>query len=265
MTDTNYSIRPLTTQPEFEECAALQREVWGISEAEAMSSITMHALAMAYPRTGQLLGGFCGEQMVALMVCLAAFEPRTGYGHMLGVLPSHRDAGLGRSLMEESIKIFRDQGGRWYCFTFDPLESRNSHLYLNRQGARGIRFKPDAYGVSGAMHGGLPMDRLLARIDLEASPQFPPPGLEQALQKYPIAVPDRMPEDEAVLVEIPVDIAALREENHEAALAASRSARLLFTEYITERGMVSCALVRGKQEGQPRSFHLLKRQTEQET
>lgn len=46
MTAPLYDIRLLTTQTEFEACAALQREIWGLPEAEAMSSITMHALAM---------------------------------------------------------------------------------------------------------------------------------------------------------------------------------------------------------------------------
>jgi predicted GNAT superfamily acetyltransferase len=262
MNNKSYDIRLLTTQTEFEACAALQREIWGIPEAEAMSSITMHALAMEYPRLGILLGAFDDTEMVGFTVFMAAFDPQTAYGHMLGVRPEYRDSGLGGHLMQETTHLLKQQGVRYYCFTFDPLESRNAHLYLNRQGAVGIKFKPDAYGVSGAMHGGLPMDRLLARVDLDAPLPLPPPGFAEALQRYPIATPDLMPEAEAVLVEIPSDIAGLRNQDHPAALAASQSARTLFIEYITNHGLVSSALIRGEQDGLPRSFHLLKRRTE---
>lgn len=164
--------------------------------------------------------------------------------------------------MQETTQLLKQQGVRYYCFTFDPLESRNAHLYLNRQGAVGIKFKPDAYGVSGTMHGGLPMDRLLARVDLNAPLPLPPPGFDEALQQYPVATVGQMPESGSVLVEIPADIALLREQNHAAALAASQSVRALFNEYITIHGLVSCALIRGEQNGLPRSFHLLKRPLE---
>ena len=264
MTEPGYSIRPLATQAELETCAALQREIWGISPSDSMSTITMHALTMSYPTTGLLLGGFFGEEMVGLVVVLAALEPRTAYGHMLGVRDSHRDSGLGGRLSQEAIRRFRERGGRFYCFTFDPLESRNSHLYLNRHGAAGIRFERDAYGTSGAFHGGLPMDRLLARIDLDAPPPPPPPSLDDALRLYPVATPERMPDAEAVLAEIPADIGALRETDHDAALAASRSLRVLLDRYVTRGGLASCALVRGEQGGAPRSFHLLRRVAEPE-
>jgi len=257
-----YDIRLLTTQAEFEACAALQREIWGIPESESMSSITMHALAIEYPRLGILLGAFDRNEMVGFTVFMASFDKQTAYGHMLGVRPECRDSGLGGRLMQETTQLLKQQGVRYYCFTFDPLESRNTHLYLNRQGAVGIKFKPDAYGVSGAMHGGLPMDRLLARVDLNAPSSLPPLDFDEALLQYQIATPGQMPEAETVLVEIPSDIAELRNQDHPAALAASQSARSLFNEYITRRGLVSCALLRGEQNGLPRSFHLLKRLAE---
>lgn len=262
MTAPVYDIRLLTTQAEFEACAAMQREIWGIPEAEAMSSITMHALAMEYPRLGILLGAFDRNDMVGFTVFMASFDQQTAYGHMLGVRPECRDSGLGGHLMQETGHRLKQQGVRYYCFTFDPLESRNAHLYLNGRGAVGIKFKPDAYSVSGTMHGGLPMDRLLARVDLNAPMPLSPPGFDEALQQYPVATVGQLPESDSVLVEIPADIARLREQDHAAALAASQSARALFHEYITIRGLVSCALIRGEQNGLPRSFHLLKKPVE---
>ena len=262
MTAPVYDIRLLTTQAEFEACAALQREIWGLPEAEAMSSITLHILAMEYPRLGILLGAFDRNEMVGFSVAMASFDQQTAYYHMLGIRPECRDAGLGDHLVKKTNHLLKQQGVRYYCFTFDPLEGRNAHLYLNRQGAVGIKFKPDAYGVSGAMHGGLPMDRLLARVDLNAPLPLSPPGLDEALQQYPVAAVGKMPESESVLVEIPSDIALLRKKDHAAALAASQSARALFHEYITMRGLVSCALIRGEQNGLPRSFHLLKKPVE---
>lgn len=253
-----YSVRRLTTQSEFAACAALQRAIWGIPEADSMSSITMQALAMEYPRIGLSLGAFSGEEMVGLGIVFAAFEAHTAYGHMLGIKREYRDTAIGVRLQQETLNLLKQDGIRYFCLTFDPLESRNAHLYLNRQGAVGIKFKPNAYGVSGTMHGGLPMDRLVTRVDLTAPPPPPPPKLEEAFQAFPVATPEQMPEVEAMMVEIPADIGYLREHDHAAALAASQSARAVFTEYINKRGMVSCALVRGELDGRPRSFHLLK-------
>lgn len=256
MTAPVLSVRPLVQSAEFDACAALEREIWGVAEADSMSRITMHALAMDHPRLGLLLGAFADAEMVGLAMILAAFEPATAYGHSLGVLPRFRDTGVGSLLQQEVHGRLRAQGVRWFCYTFDPLESRNAHLYLNRQGAIGVAFKPDAYGVSGAMHGGLPMDRFLAEVDFDASPRIPP-TLEEALGWAVVATPERMPEAPAVLVEVPAEIGRLRREDHAAALAASHAARALFTEYIARRGLVAVHLVRGDQEGVPRSYILL--------
>lgn len=257
----NFSIRLLKTAAEFAACAALQREIWGLSEADSMSTVTLHALAMDHPQPGLLLGAFADDEMVGLAVAFAAFEPQTAYGHMLGVKPAYRDSGLGHQLMQDLHNRLKMMGIKFFYYTFDPLESRNSHLYLNRHGAVGVTFKPDAYAVSGLMHGGLPMDRFLAVEDLASPPPPPPPALETVLAQCPIATPDDMPEVEAVLIEIPADIARLREQAPAAALAASQTARILFSEYMNRRGLVSHALVRGQVQGQPRSFHLLGRRT----
>lgn len=250
------SVRPLSSAEEFRAFAELERRIWGVAEADLVSPVTLHSVALSHPSLGLVLGAFADGEMVGLALILAAFEPATAYGHSLGVLPEHRDSGVGALLQQEVQARLRTKGVRWFFYTFDPLESRNAHLYLNRQGAVGVAFKPDAYGVSGTMHGGLPMDRFLARVDFEAAPRRPP-SLEEALAQAALATPEAMPDAPAVLVEIPADIGALRREDPTAALAASRAARTLFTEYLTRRGMVAVHLIRGERDGRSRSYILL--------
>ena len=85
------------------------------------------------------------------------------HSHMTGVLSTHSNRGIGRSL-----KLFqrRDALARnvdrieW---TFDPLLVKNAYFNLVRLGAVVRRFLPNLYGgTTSPLHSGLPTDRLVA-------------------------------------------------------------------------------------------------------
>jgi predicted GNAT superfamily acetyltransferase len=82
------------------------------------------------------------------------------HSHMLGVLPGHRDQGIGFLLKRAQWQMVRHQGLDRITWTYDPLLSRNAHLNIARLGAVSNTYLPDYYGeMRDEMNMGLPSDR----------------------------------------------------------------------------------------------------------
>jgi len=67
--------------------------------------------------------------------------------HMLGVHPNYRNQGIGFALKRAQWQMVRNRGIDLITWTYDPLQSRNAHLNINRLGATCKTYKRDAYGV----------------------------------------------------------------------------------------------------------------------
>jgi predicted GNAT superfamily acetyltransferase len=155
-------IRPLTTLEEFERCVVLQLEVWGYSDGDL---IPRRVFLVAQRIGGQVLGAFDGGTIIGFAMALPGFRNGHAYlhSHMLAVLASHRNAGLGRRLKLAQREDAIARGFDLMEWTFDPLEIKNAHLNIARLGAIVRRYKPDFYGPSSSpLQGGLPTDRLYA-------------------------------------------------------------------------------------------------------
>ncbi len=250
------------------DCIRLQMEIWGLSPAQAMSPITLTALVSEPPRCGLCLGAFLDGDMVGFSVVLGALDPGDCYGHMIGVRQDHRDAGLGRKLMAESFSLLQRRGLKRIFWTYEPLESRNAHAYLDKSGARGIKYLENHFGDYGAMHQGFPQDRFLAVLEFDRFERTGPGsdvrGLAE-LQDLPLAAPDFMPEAPEVLVEIPGDLQALKKRDMAAALAFRAATRTVFAEYLNRRGHQAVRLVTDRPDDADdagaalRSFYLLRK------
>jgi predicted GNAT superfamily acetyltransferase len=161
-------IRKCEELDDFHRCVQIQREVWGETDLETEPYVTF---VVAAQTGGQVLGAFEGHTMVGFTMALVGVRNGSAYlhSHMTGVLPSHRDQGIGRLL-----KLFqRDEalgrGIRLVEWTFDPLETRNAHFNFNRLGALSRRFIHNFYGrTSSPLHRGLPTDRLLVEWHLDS-------------------------------------------------------------------------------------------------
>lgn len=254
-------IRKLSRPEEFEEVIGLQAQVWGLSPKDTMSPITLTALAQDYPRTGWVLGGYLGEEMVGFAVVIATSEPDLVYGHMLGVLKEYRDSGVGMQLNNHLFALLERQGVRRICWTFEPLESRNAHVYLNKLGGKAISYHRAHFYLEAGPDSGLPLDRFLFMLELgqrrDRSRELEP--LAQALAAYPLALPGQVPEAEAVLVEIPPDLHGLLESDLAAAARFRADTRQVLEECLNARGMVADRLYSGQIEGQRRSFYRVRR------
>ncbi len=156
-------IRPLAADAELTEAVRLQKSIWGFEDVDLLPR---RLFVVAGKIGGQILGAFDGGRMVGFCLAIPGLKPGGSYylhSHMLGVLPSHQNLGIGRELKLAQRKEALERGIRLIEWTFDPLEIKNAHFNIERLGAVVRRFVPNQYGVSSSpLHGGLPTDRCVA-------------------------------------------------------------------------------------------------------
>lgn len=164
-----WQIRPFRTFDEFRACVALQEQVWG----EGFSERVPVAILKVSQRLGGIAAGAWDEWGELAGFVFGLTGVRDGevvhWSDMLAVRPELRDAGLGSRLKWYQRRVLLEAGIRRVYWTFDPLESRNAYLNLERLGAVAREYEPDMYGDSDSpLHAGLGTDRLIALWELDA-------------------------------------------------------------------------------------------------
>jgi predicted GNAT superfamily acetyltransferase len=155
-------LRNCTSLDDFRVCVALQKEVWGFSEAEL---VPLRIFSLAPKIGGQVVGAWDGKTLVGYAMAIPGNRNGHPYlhSHMVAVKEGHRNTGLGRRL-----KLFQrdDAIARGYElmeWTFDPLEIKNAYFNLERLGAIARRYNVNQYGITESpLQGSLPTDRLVA-------------------------------------------------------------------------------------------------------
>jgi len=155
-------LRNCTTLDDFHLCVALQKEVWGFSDAEL---VPLRIFSLAPKIGGQVVGAWDGETIVGYAMAIPGNRHGHPYlhSHMVAVKESYRNSGLGRKLklLQRDDAIAR--GYELMEWTFDPLEIKNSYFNLERLGAIARRYNVNQYGVTNSpLQGFLPTDRLVA-------------------------------------------------------------------------------------------------------
>jgi predicted GNAT superfamily acetyltransferase len=164
-------IRPITTLDECRQVAALERLVWGYSDAEDI--VPPPVLIVSVKRGGILLGGFDEAKalkgFVYSMPALKDGRP-IQWSHMLGVAPDARDTGLGVRLKLAQREYALNMGIDVIEWTFDPLQALNAHLNFARLGVIAEEYEENIYGESSSpLHQGTPTDRLVAEWRLTSA------------------------------------------------------------------------------------------------
>ena len=157
------TIRILETPEDMEVVEELQRRVWPGSETDVVPA---HMLITAVHNGGLVLGAIEGDELVGFLFGFPGLEtvpdgPRAKHcSHMLGVLESHRDAGIGFALKRAQWQMTRHQGLDHITWTYDPLLSRNAHLNIARLGAVCNAYLRNVYGdMRDGLNAGLASDR----------------------------------------------------------------------------------------------------------
>lgn len=254
-------IRLLTTPEELEEVVSLEMLVGGLPERHVTSPITLKVLTLEHPRVGWLLGAFQDGKLVGFSISFFTRDPEVAFGFMLAVDPSCQDGGTGAHLLRHEWDLHRANGVKRVCWTYEPLEARNAHLYLNKMGANGIKYVDDYYYLHTGLHAGLPQDRLLVEVEMDkAGPKdFDPKALAEALDRYPVARAGELPETGAVLVEVPHRIHELLPREPKEAERFRMESRAVFKHYVNQGDHRATGLFFGDVGQGPQAFYLLEK------
>jgi predicted GNAT superfamily acetyltransferase len=261
-------IRDLETLADLEQVLRLEKEVWGLDNAD----VTPLTLALALKAAGSLwLGAFDAGELVGFALAFPSLERgRAGlHSHMLAVRDSHRGHSLGYELKLAQRKRALALGIKEMTWTFDPLRSRNAHLNFHRLGVICDSYRVDFYGpqTSSPLHrngtdrlwvtwhmadwrveerlkGKNARTELLdALVHLEPLVRFNGDGRPAEGDPSPALARQR------VAIEIPGDIDPIESGDPERARAWRLATRKAFTEALNAGFVVKefCRSIRGQQ------------------
>ena len=248
------TIRPLTTIDECRRVAALEREIWGYTDAEDV--VPPPVLIVSTLRGGILLGAFddAGE-MQGFVYSLPAVKDGqlTQWSHMLGVREGAREAGLGVRLKLAQREAALAAGITLIEWTFDPLQALNAYFNFTRLGTVVEEYEENIYGESSSpLHRGSPTDRFVAswnltaphverRIGLRDMPLMrdaavaSAPLVNPSFERERWVVPGRAALDVSeprLLVEIPANYDDIQRSDDALALEWRLASRAVFQSYL---------------------------------
>jgi predicted GNAT superfamily acetyltransferase len=248
------TIRELTTIDDCRQVAALEKQVWGYTDAEDV--VPPPVLIVSVKRGGILLGAFDdGGMMKGFVYSIPAIKDGrlSQWSHMLGVTRDARDAGLGLRLKLAQRERSLAMGIDLVEWTYDPLQALNAHLNFTRLGVVVEEYEENIYGASSSpLHSGSPTDRFVAEWKLTA------PHVERriggggvgvmrdaSVASAPLVNPsqpaaqwlapgpaDLSLGDPRLLVEIPVGYADMQLQNPALALEWRMASRAIFQHYL---------------------------------
>ena len=247
-------IRPFESIDEFQQCVEFQAHTWGGHFTErvpiAILKVSQRLGGIssgAYDTKGQLVGfifGMTGVQNGEVV----------HWSDMLAVKPDLRNSGLGVRLKDYQRKALLAKGIRKMHWTFDPLESKNAYLNLNKLGATSKEYVRDIYGQTDSpLHSGIGTDRLVTTWILdsprtieriqgevhnsEAAQKVRPLSVFRVEKKHGLIRPMQpnlnlaVP---AVSIPIPLSIQSLKKESLELAVEWRVAVRNALITYIKE-------------------------------
>ena len=142
-------IRDLKSIDDLSQLKAVEKEVWGMTNEDALPL----TLAIACKAAGNLfVGAFAKEKDKEKLVGFAfGFFGRehgqtTIHSHMLAVLDAYRHLDLGSRLKQAQRERAMAMGVHEMTWTFDPLQSRNAHFNFSKLGVVSDTYKVDFYG-----------------------------------------------------------------------------------------------------------------------
>jgi len=164
MREFDVILRECTSFEDFRACIELERAVWKDDDIDVMP-VRLYMLSRtcgsptigAFDRSGRLVG--FSHTMIALRGTRIAY-----HSHMLAVAEDLRDMNIGYRIKLAQRQWAIEAGIPLIFWTFDPLQSRNAHLNINKLGAIVRQYKENYYGegVSTVFESQVPSDRLIA-------------------------------------------------------------------------------------------------------
>lgn len=147
---------------EMRACVELQQRVWGYSDVDTVPD---QIFVVARKTGGQVLLAWQGNEPVGFALAFAAVRQGRAYlhSHMVAVLESCQNRGVGRLLKLAQRDDAIARGFDLIEWTFDPLQAKNAYFNIERLGVVSRHYVSNLYGrTSSPLHSGLPTDRLVA-------------------------------------------------------------------------------------------------------
>lgn len=268
-------IRKLATPEEYLEAERLQRTVWNFPEREI---IPLNELVALQKHGGHVFGGFDRGELAAFCFGMPAYRDGKAYHYsrMLGVLPGRQDSGLGYAMKLKQREYVLEQGLDLVVWTFDPLQSRNAYLNLEKLGCVIREYLVNFLPASGSrFNEGLDSDRFTAEWwiatkrakdsiagrkrthDLDAHAPAIRTQVSEAGWREPVRV--ALPAGaKRISIEIPDDIDALKKDDLPLARRWREATRKAFLAAF-RKGYVAHGFVGVIEIGRRRSFYLLEK------
>ena len=226
MTGSGMKIRELNDMAQLEECAEVQEKVWGISKVDVIPTHLMRAYTDPQDTWGILLGAYVDGKMVGISFTLPTARADTYLLHMIGVLPDYQHQNIGHNLLLVTEDMSRKRGTRKIVLTYDPLESVNANLYLNKHGGICRSYAVDYYRVYGSRtHSGFPADRFKVEIFTDKRDR------EKVVSPSSVR--------KTIEIEIPTNFQQLKAQHIQNAIDWRHRTRDLFSRYINEEGYIA--------------------------
>jgi predicted GNAT superfamily acetyltransferase len=206
------NIRELEDINEFQRCLELQRECFGFDDINLLPPrcfIVFNSIG------GLALGAFEGDRIIGFVNAIPGVRESQPYWHsqMMAVTREYRNAGVGSALKLAQREHALQRGIRRIEWTFDPLESRNAHLNLQKLGAIVRQYRVNYYGRT-ERDPELDTDRVVAEWYLDR-PRVNPPA-------------------HARRIFIPEDIQSLKRQSPQSARDIQLRVRGSFQDYTAE-------------------------------
>ncbi|MCI4344244.1 MAG: hypothetical protein L3J87_01270 [Thermoplasmata archaeon] len=155
-----FRFRRLDKPEEFRAVEGLQREAWGMGEEVPVPTALERAVQ---DNGGLVLGAFTDIHLAGFCFGFLGWDGEVlyHYSHMTAVRPPYQNHHLGARLKAFQREEVLRQGLATIRWAFDPLLSRNAHLFVRRLGARPDRYLVHYYGqLDSEANRGLETDRL---------------------------------------------------------------------------------------------------------
>jgi predicted GNAT superfamily acetyltransferase len=264
-------IRPLTTLEDCRRVAALERTIWGYTDAEDV--VPPPVLIVSIKRGGILLGAFdeAGDMKGFVYSIPALKDGRpTQWSHMLGVTPDAREGGLGLRLKLAQRDAAMAMGIDLIEWTYDPLQTLNAYLNFVKLGVVVEEYEENIYGDSSSpLHSGTPTDRFVAEwrlrephVERRLASASELLARDQSVTRAPVVNPspsggrwvrpgaaDLTLDALRLLVEIPTGFSEMLASDPPLALDWRFATRRIFQPYFT-RGYRVVDFFRGSDRGQ---------------
>ncbi len=270
----------------------IQLLIWGKDEREIMPGHLLHALQH---NGAALLGAYDGFKLVGFTLAVLATVEELNvridqvaaarlkmYSVIAGVLPEYRDADVGYRLKLAQRDFAMRIGVRLITWTYDPLESRNGRFNIGKLGAVCHRYHRNFHGDLVGINAGLATDRFEVewwvtsnRVKGRVAKKRRPLSLQSLLDGgailvneavfnaagLPVPPPNYVSRPgNLMLMEIPADFQAIKQDDFPLALRWREHSQLLFEELFHSGFVATDFAYTIDKDGHQRSFYLFTHQ-----